>query len=603
MKKHPVSHMRTLQDLVHSLEYLWDAPAQSWRATDNLQDSIQNGKGKDNKKWVKETRNYSQLFNDIITTSKGFSTFLDKGDKVFYLCDTDQDFIVYQLAMNYAGIVSVPRWLDISPEELDTIIKHCDAETILVQNKKAFEKVASLKDKSLSNIKKIFVMNYKDMEKGKKGGWTPADKIYKEGELQQNDFFPTINPDDLATIIYTSGTTGNAKGVMLNNKNLISNAVAGTALIPESIKRMYAIAKPAHSLGLLIENVNLLSGTEMFYTSNLMQVKEDMKNFKPQMIVTVPETYEKLYKIINSETAKLKGIKSAISKIPFIFNYKVKQVFGGELEYAFCGGAKLPDYIFEWLDSLDINAAEGYGMTEASPLISGSTIDSRKGSVGKPISGVKVKIIRSDGNEAPTGEPGEILASGSNIMEGYYKNHPETMRTISYELNEKWLHTGDKGHLDADGYLRIDGRYKTMFKNSRGEYIDPEHIESILKQSPFIQDIAVGGEGLKKPVSLIYPNFGYLETMLKKMKISFDVKQMEENNIFPEIVQEIYQKELAEYSEQLPEREKPYFREFGFVNHPFPKTTTLKILRHKLDDDFKIVINTFKSILYNKAAH
>ena len=345
-----------------------------------------------------------------------------------------------------------------------------------------------------------------------------------------------INAEDLATIIYTSGTTGKPKGVMLSHNNIVSNVIASQERLPLT----YGEAKSLSFLPLchiyerMLLYLYVFSGTRIYFAESLETIGDNLKEVKPIVMTAVPRLLEKLYDKIYARGAELSGIKQKLFywAVDLGLRYKPygqngwwyemqlklarklifskwKEALGGNLELIASGSAALQPRLARVFTAAGMTVAEGYGLTETSPVISVNDIRDGKmriGTVGHVISGVEVKIA----------EDGEILCKGPNIMMGYYKDQEKTDAV----LKNGYFHTGDIGHIDDDGFLKITDRKKEMFKTSGGKYIAPQVIENAMKQSIFIEQIMVVGEGQKFPAALIQPNFEAVEAWAKKEGIA-----------------------------------------------------------------------------------
>ena len=323
-----------------------------------------------------------------------------------------------------------------------------------------------------------------------------------------------VQPDDLATIIYTSGTTGLPKGVMLSHNNVVSNVLSATQKLPLTQDKNVALSflPVCHIFERVILYIYYYNRIEIHFAESLEAISDNLNEVHPYFMTAVPRLLEKVYDKIYARGAELSGIKQklfywavdlGLQYEPYgrngawyefklgiarklIFS-KWKEALGGNLELISSGSAALQPRLARVFSAAGMTIAEGYGMTESSPVITVSeeanSSGLRFGSVGKAIEGVEVKIA----------EDGEILCKGPNVMQGYYKDPEKTAETIV----DGYLHTGDIGEIDADGFLRITDRKKELFKTSGGKYIAPQPLENQMKQSLFIEQIMVIGRGQK----------------------------------------------------------------------------------------------------------
>ena len=315
------------------------------------------------------------------------------------------------------------------------------------------------------------------------------EKVYSINELRNignNASKDAACPDaeDIATIIFTSGTTGKSKGVMLTQKNLASN-VEAVKISAEPGTVMLSVLPIHHAFCLVMDWLKGFSqGATLCINDSLLHMVRNMSIFKPDIMLMVPMMIETIYK-------RLAASDPAIPK-----QVLAEKVFGGKLHTIFTGGAHLDPYYIEYFAQYGIQILEGYGMSECSPVISNNTPENNKpGSIGKPLENVEVRF-----------ENGEILVRGTSVMKGYYQMPKETQET----LTDGWLHTGDKGYMDEDGYLFINGRVKNLIILSNGENVSPEEIENKLALNPLVGEVIVTGEknGL---TARIYPEQAVVE--------------------------------------------------------------------------------------------
>jgi long-chain acyl-CoA synthetase len=344
----------------------------------------------------------------------------------------------------------------------------------------------------------------------------------------------TIRPEDLATIIYTSGTTGEPKGVRLTHGNLISNLIAGHAVVPVTEEDVSLSYLPlSHSFERLVSYVYLAHGVTVVFAESMETAGRDITVVRPTVMTGVPRVYEKFrarilekggalprprrtlfYWGVQVALAKgrqlstgrspraLLGLEAAIAE-RLVFT-KIREGVGGRLRVLVSGSAPLPIEVAEFFAGIGLPITEGYGLTETSPVVSANPLDApRLGTVGKPISGVEVRIA----------EDGEILVRGPNVMQGYH-NLPEETAAV---LRDGWFHTGDIGALDADGYLTITDRKKDLLVTSGGKKIAPAPIEETLKRSPLVAEAILLGDRRRFASALIVPDFAALERRLKEL--------------------------------------------------------------------------------------
>ena len=358
----------------------------------------------------------------------------------------------------YLGIttgdnVAVPLDANLPAEELIELINRSDAEALFLS-----PKLTGFSDKvkeSCPGVKDIWMLDEESLSLLKKAGSGTED--VKGGE-----------ESDIATIIFTSGTTGKSKGVMLTQSNLASNVEAVQYTVEPGCVLM-SVLPIHHAFCLVMDWLKGFSlGAVVCINDSFLHMVRNMSIFKPEVMLMVPLMIESIYK----------RLATADPAIPA--KILAQNVFGGNLRIIFTGGAHLDPYYIGEFKKYGIDVLEGYGMSECSPVISSNTPDDHKaGSIGRPLPNVEIKFENS-----------EILVRGSSVMKGYYKMPDETEET----LKDGWLHTGDKGYIDEDGFLFINGRVKNLIILSNGENISPEEIENKLALSPLVSEVIVTGE-------------------------------------------------------------------------------------------------------------
>ncbi|HSJ12605.1 MAG TPA: AMP-dependent synthetase/ligase, partial [Gillisia sp.] len=346
-----------------------------------------------------------------------------------------------------------------------------------------------------------------------------------------------VRPEDLATLIYTSGTTGRPKGVMLSHNNIVSNVLASASRVPFEFGTYTALSflPVCHIFERMIMYLYQYYSVSIYFAESIEKISDNLKEVQPHVITAVPRLLEKVYDKIIAKGTALGGVKQKLfywavelglqyepygangwwyeTKLniarKIIFS-KWKEGLGGNIELIVSGSAALQPRLARVFAAAEIPVMEGYGLTETSPVI--AVNDQRNhgfkiGTVGKVIDKVEVKIA----------EDGEILTKGPNLMLGYYKDPEKTNEAIDAE---GWFHTGDIGEIDNEGFLKITDRKKEMFKTSGGKYVAPQLIENTMKQSRFIEQIMVIGEGEKMPAAFIQPNFEFVQEWAKRKDLN-----------------------------------------------------------------------------------
>ncbi|OYX25093.1 MAG: long-chain fatty acid--CoA ligase [Flavobacteriales bacterium 32-35-8] len=373
-----------------------------------------------------------------------------------------------------------------------------------------------------------------------------------------------MDAEDPLFILYTSGSTGKPKGVMLSHNNLVSNVLDSEKRVPFRYGKSKALSflPVCHVFERMILYLYLYCGVEIYFAESIEKMGDNVKEVQPNVMTGVPRLYEKVYDKIVAKGNEQKGIKKLIFfwalnlglkyepygkngvwyelqlKIARALVFKKwQEALGGKLDIMVSGSAALQPRLTRVFAAARLPIMEGYGLTETSPVISVNDVRQggfRIGTVGKIIDNVKVKIA----------EDGEILVKGPNIMLGYFKDPEKTAEV----LVDGYFHTGDIGEIDSDGFLKITDRKKEMFKTSGGKYIAPSIIENQLKQSRFIEQVMVIGDGEKMPAALIQINFDFVEKWGKLHGITFNSKSDIISN--PQLIERI-QKEIDEANKKF----------------------------------------------------
>ncbi|SFS79066.1 AMP-dependent synthetase/ligase [Lutibacter maritimus] len=451
------------------------------------------------------------------------------GDKIGLISSNNRtEWNIVDFGISQIGAINIPIYPTISKEDYEYIFNHAEISYCFLSDNELFEKANAVKSK-VPSLKEIYIFESNEHCKN----W---DEILKIGEDSSNQneveaIKNTIKSDDLATIIYTSGTTGKPKGVMLSHGNIVSNVTDCTPIIPikkgESVT--FSFLPVCHIFERMLIYLYQYAGCSVYFAESIEKVGENIKEVKPNLMTVVPRLLEKVYDSIIAKGTELKGIKRFLffwavdlglqyepyekngwwyhTKLALanklIFS-KWREALGGNLEVMVSGSAPLQPRLAKVFSAAQMQVWEGYGLTETSPVISVNEYKNnglKIGTVGKPIKNVEVKIA----------EDGEILVKGPNVMQGYYKDAEKTAGVMTGDF----FHTGDKGEIDDEGFLKITGRKKEIFKTSGGKYIVPAFIENEMKQSRFIEQILVIGEGQKMPAALIQPNFQFLRDWAK----------------------------------------------------------------------------------------
>ncbi len=561
--------------------------------------------GKSNGEWICYSVN--DYINNANLVSYGLlSMGLKKGDVIATISNNRPEWNMVDMGLSQAGIVHVPIYPTISLEDYDYILNHCNPKYVIVSDKALLEKIKAIA-KEAKSIKGIFSYDQIDsadnwmkiIEKGKENEQKLADRL--------EEIKASIKPDDLVTIIYTSGTTGFPKGVMLNHRNLVTNAVVTSEVHDmDHNDKALSFLPLSHVYERMVNYHFQYKGLSIYYAESMGTIVQDIKEVKPQVFNSVPRLLERVYDKIVGKGKDLPGIKKQLFfwALNLGFEYDVngnstwyniklkiadklifskwREALGGNIKVIVSGGAALQPRLATVFWAAGMRVIEGYGLTETSPVIAVNNLTRQEimfGTVGPVIDGVEVKIA----------EDGEILTKGPNLMMGYYKSPELTDEVID---NEGWFHTGDIGQFVNGKFLKITDRKKEMFKLSSGKYIAPQVIENKLKESFFIENGMVIGENQKFASALISPNFEFLHNWASLHNIKF--RDNKELVSMKEVVSR-YQKELNEINKKLGQTE--HIKRFRIICDEWSPQTgemspTLKLKRRVLYDKYEEIINS-----------
>lgn len=505
-------------------------------------------------KWVKtSTQEYLDKANSISRALLRLG--VKKNDKIAVISTTNRtEWNIMDVGVLQIGAQNIPIYPTICAEDYEYVLNHSESVYCFVSDVEVLEKVNKVK--ANTNLKEVYSF---DHIKGCKH-YSELFELGKD-ESNQNDVEARKNDvkaSDLATIIYTSGTTGKPKGVMLSHWNITSNVMDSFSRVPlkGNNTRVLSFLPICHIFERVLIYIYQYAGTSIYFAEGIDKIGDNAKEIKPNLMSVVPRLLEKVYDKIMAKAEELSGIKKMLfhwavglgekwepykqngawyelqlniaSKLIFS---KWRAALGGELYTMVSGSAPLQPRLTRIFCASGMHVMEGYGLTETSPVVSvGKYADHmfKVGTVGKPIENVEVKIA----------EDGEILIKGHNVMLGYYKDEAKTEEVMT----GNYFHTGDKGEIDEDGFLKITGRKKEMFKTSGGKYVIPTLLENDLKQSRFIEQIMVIGEGEKMPAALIQPNFDFIKEWIQRKKLLVGISF--EDIVSSEIIQTRIQKEI-----------------------------------------------------------
>lgn len=501
-----------------------------------------------------------------------------KSDKIVLLGNSSPNWAIAFMAITTVGAVAVPVLEEFPESDIDHIIRHSEAVGIFISGT-LYE---SLNLSSLSGIKSVLKLNdfslLSERSQSKSKIWKEIlhlpGKIIKS--LEKSDSGKSddkIHEDDLAEILYTSGTTGHSKGVMLTHKNLVSNLFEGPDLLGVIHEKsvLLSILPLAHAFGSTSAFLSIIRcGSSIFYLNKPPSPKillEAMQQVQPTIMGAVPLVFEKIYHkqvvptIAKSGALRLLSKSRLTKKLLYkIIGKKIHKLLGGKLECVIIGGASFSPEVEIFMKEGGIPYCCGYGLSECSPLVTFSSMETqKKGSPGHAITDVSLKIIDPDSESGI----GEICIKGPNVMKGYFKNEEATRKSFT---KDGWFITGDKGYIDEDGFLFITGRSKNVIVGPSGQNIYPEVIEAKLEESIFVEETIVYQQD-NQLVARIYPNYGYIDTL----------KSEKDDSVIASDIKDILESIRIEVNTKL-----PLFSKISKVieqTSPFVKTPTNKIKR------------------------
>lgn len=456
-------------------------------------------------------------------------------DKIAVISSTNRtEWNILDIGVLQVGAQNVPIYPTICAEDYEYILNHSESIYCFASDDEVVKKINAIKGNT--KLKNVYTFdsisgesNWKDiLELGEDDSNQDKVELIKEA----------VKPVDLATLIYTSGTTGKPKAVMLSHKNIVSNVLDSEKRVPfhKGQSKALSFLPVCHVFERMILYLYQYCGVEIYFAESIEKMSDNLKEVKPTVMTAVPRLYEKVYDKIIAKGADLSGIKKMLffwavnlglrfepyGQNGWWYEFQLKlarklifskwqEGLGGNLELMVSGSAALQQRLTRVFAAAGLPIMEGYGLTETSPVISVNDMRNggfKIGTVGRIIDNVEIKIA----------EDGEILCKGPNVMMGYYKDSEKTAEVMTND----YFHTGDIGEIDADGFLKITDRKKEMFKTSGGKYVAPALLENQFKQSRFIEQIIVIGEGEKMPAALIQVNYEFVKEWAKRHNIEYN---------------------------------------------------------------------------------
>ena len=577
-----------------------------------------------------EPTTYKEAYEEALAVGAGLvSMGIEPKARISILSEGCNDWIISELGLLYAAGISVP--LSIKLEEANDLysrLQHAEVSLIFVSATQ-IHKIRSIRER-LPLLKTVVILGTK--VKPEQEGEMTIEDLKAKGRAwlpeHREEFLAisrALQNDDYATITYTSGTTADPKGVVLTHRNYTSNVEQALTriTIPEGWRTLIILPLDhcfAHVAGfyIMIARGAAVATTQVGNTpmETLKNIPLNIREVKPHFLLSVPAlaknfrknietsirakgaTTEKLFKLAlktaycYNQDAFTKGrgwrfiLKPAVWFFDKILFSKVRQAFGGELRFFVGGGALLDSELQRFFYAIGIPMFQGYGLSEATPIISANSPwpkSCRFGSSGKVLKGIDLKIKDADGNDLPVGEKGEIVIYGENVMAGYWKNPESTADTV----RDGWLYTGDMGYMGKDGFLYVLGRFKSLLISSDGEKYSPEGMEeAIVDKSPLIDQIILYNNQCAYTTAVIVPNRDALRRELKEVPAA-EQAEAAAKLLGGEI--DKYRKGGI-YGEEFPHRWLPgalaivdeaFTEKNGLVN------STMKIVRNKVETYFK----------------
>ena len=570
---------------------------------------------------------------------------LDKGihknDKISILAEGRTSWTISEYGILKVGGIAVPLSVKLQPEEILFRINHSNSKAIVV-SLQTYDKILPVYldieapdfkliflDEDITDIKaKLAEAQIKDkniltfnqlLDEGK--------KIYHEREGELFDIYKQTAEDDVVTISYTSGTTGNPKGIMLTHLNYYSNSVDALAYAKIDPNIRLLIMLPidhafAHVIGIYI---SLLCPIEIFFVDSrgsalnaLKNIPINLKEVQPEFLITVPALtgnfMKKICDGIQEKGPIINGLFKAglkagrkinrdgyhkagfVTRLFYSPIYKLadalifsqaRQIFGGKLKFCIGGGALLDESQQHFFYSLRVPVYQGYGLTEATPIISTNCEHTHKiGTSGKVFESMTCRIVRQDGSEAAVGEKGEITIQGLNVMKGYYKNPEETAKTI----RNGWLYTGDMGYIDQDGFLLVTGREKALLISQDGEKYSPEGIEeAIINANNLIPQVMIHNDHNRYTTAIITLDKSKIDKLIQAKKITKPEELLK--HVKEAFNQFRHGQKKASF---FPEKWIP--TTFRIVEEPFTEhnqmiNSTMKMVRYKITETYQYLID------------
>jgi long-chain acyl-CoA synthetase len=550
--------------------------------------------------WV--SKNYREVGDIVRRLALGLIELgIEKGDKVSILANTRPEWTYFDFAALSVGAVVVPIYQTNSPDECRYVLENSDAKAVIVEDSEQLAKIDQVRDR-VPKLEHVVRME------GAGGNAISMDELIEAGSSRSDSEWEqrwqSVTPDDICTFIYTSGTTGPPKGCVISHGNYRSMV---TMALDESVldrnTTTYLFLPLAHSFALLIQLLSFdLGGNIAYWERDPLKIIPNLVEVKPDYFPSVPRIFEKIYTAATSEVEKSGGLKK------LVFNWaigvgkkvrrkeragepigwllrkqyevadkqvlsKIRALFGGRMKNCVTGAAPINPEILRFFDAAGVLVLEGWGMTETSTAATVARPDAFKiGKVGRAFRGCEIRIA----------DDGEILVKGPNVFQGYYKNEEATRET----LEDGWLHTGDIGELDADGYLSITGRKKDIIITAGGKNITPANLEAEIKQSPYVSQCVVIGDRRPYLVALVTLDMEECAKLAEERGWPADSAELAHH----EGMRQLLQEHLDQVNEKFARVEQ--VKKFEILPHDLSQeggelTPTLKVKRNVVADKYE----------------
>ncbi len=537
-----------------------------------------------------------------------------RGDRVAIISENRPEWVISDQAIVALGAVDVPLYPTMTAKQFEYVFNDAGVKVAIVSNQFQLNKVMRIYP-DVKSLEKVILMAEKGpIPEPDTLSFSAVTEMGEKARQEDPDLLKTclrmVKPEDLLTLIYTSGTTGNPKGVMLTHNNLVTNVISSAIVIEFGPSDTLLSFLPlSHSFERMAGYYTALAcGATIAYAESVETVRDNMLEVRPTIVTTVPRLFERIYSRImkqvdagpplrrkifqwavtvghaHAQAAKTGSVTMALRTQRALADRlvfgKIRTRTGGRMRFFVSGGAALGREFGEFFEAVGLKIIEGYGLTESSPVISVNRLNNYKfGAVGHPIPGVEVRTAHDD----------EILARGPNIMKGYWNNEEATKQAIDAE---GWLHTGDIGIIDAEGFIHITDRKKHLFVSSGGKNIAPQPIENLFLSNKYIEQFMLIGDRRMFLTALIVPDFDALKEYADARNIEYGstadlVKVPEVNDLIDKEIAKI-QRDLANYERvrRFTLLEKQFSIEEGEL------TPTQKVRRKIIEERYSNLIDS-----------